>query len=386
MRRMASIDLVRGLVMIIMPLDHVRDLMHITALSQSPTDLETTTPILFFTRWITYLCAPVFVFLAGTSAFLAGTSADNPDRFRKNLLLRGAGLLVMEFTVVSFGVFFDPGFHTLLFEVIASTGFGFIALGLLVHRLSLGAMGVAGLLIIFLHNLVPSLPTDSLPGSVLAPLFSPSAIPLGAGRVFVMAYPPLPWLGVMLVGFACGPFFRRIRKKRKMLFLNIGAAALALFVVLRFTNGYGDPAPWINQGVGKIAFLSFMNITKYPPSMLFCLATLGLMFVLLAGAERFRGKAADIIATYGRTPMFFFIVHFYLIHLATVTMLLLQGFGWQQLEFASGTFGRPVSAPSGISLWAVYLLWVAVVALLYYPCRWFGAYKASHKHWWLRYL
>lgn len=386
MKRQPSIDIVRGIVMIIMALDHVRDLMHVDSITQSPTDLATTSPLLFFTRWITHLCAPIFVFLAGTSVYLSLQNKNNIAEKRALLLKRGFWLIFLEFTVVNFGLFFDVGFHSLLFEVIAAIGFGFIVLGLLL-KIRSKTLGIIGLLIIICHNLLPLIPfpENSVLKAILAPLFGPSVIPF-SGRAFIMGYPPIPWLGIMLVGFATGKFFELEAEKRKKLFIKIGLNSLVLFVIIRFINIYGDPALWTSQRDSVFTFLSFMNLTKYPPSLLFCLATLGIMFLLLAFAEQFHSKIKKVTLVYGKVPLFYFVVHFYVIHILTLLMLFAQGFNWSQFEFAAGTFGRPKNAESGVSLWAIYLIWIFVVALLYKPSQWFGKYKAENKHWWLKYI
>jgi len=161
---------------------------------------------------------------------------------------------------------------------------------------------------------------------------------------------------------------------------------LLLFIVIRYINIYGDSLPRSGQQSPILTFLSFMNVTKYPPSLQFCLVTLGIMFVLLAVADHLTVPLKNIITVYGKVPLFYFIVHFYLIHIITLIVLILQGFQWQQLSFSTGTFGRPAGIESGLPLWAIYLIWIAVVAALYQPCRWFGRYKAKHTYWWLRYL
>ena len=373
--------------MIIMALDHVRDLIHTDAVTQSPTNLLTTTPILFFTRWITYLCAPVFVFLAGTSAFLSLKNKGNSAQSRKFLLKRGLWLIFLEFTIVNFGLYFDTGFRTFIFEVIAAIGFGFIILSFLL-RLSLKKISIIGLIILFCHNLVTFIPFE--PGSmiktILSPLFSPGAFPVFSNHIFSMAYPPIPWLGIMLVGFASGKLFELPADRRKRIFTRIGLASLLFFVLVRFVNIYGDPSLWSHQKTAVYTFLSFMNVTKYPPSLLFCSVTLGIMFLILAIAEKTKNKATDIACTYGKVPLFYFIIHFYFIHSLLIILLFLQGFHWADLSFASGTFGRPEGAESGVSLWAVYLIWIVVVMVLYKPCIWFGKYKAGHKQWRLRYI
>lgn len=373
--------------MIIMALDHVRDLMHINSITQSPTDLSTATPALFFTRWITYLCAPVFVFLAGTSAYFSLRNRGNILPFRKFLLKRGFWLVLLEFTLVNFGIFFDLGFHTFIFEVIAAIGFGFIILSLLL-KLSIKTIGITGLVIIFCHNLLTLIPfaEGSMIKAVLSPFFGPGAFSITANTNFIIGYPPVSWLGIMLTGFASGRLFILPDGKRKNLFLKIGLVALLLFAVLRFINVYGDPSPWSSQKNGLYTFLSFMNVTKYPPSLLFCLITLGIMFLILSFSEHAKNRLVNAVSVYGKVPLFYFLVHFYLIHLTMIALMLLQGFHWSQLDFTSGTFGRPKGATSGVDLWVIYLIWITIVLLLYTPCKWFGKYKAEHQYWWLKYI
>jgi uncharacterized membrane protein len=386
MKRIYSIDFTRGVVMIIMALDHVRDMIHVNSISESPTNLETTTPVLFFTRWITYLCAPTFVFLAGTSAYISFKKNDDFSRSRNFLLKRGLYLILLEFIVVNFGLYFDFGFHVLLFEVIATIGFGFIVLSLLL-TLSPKTICIIGLVIIFCHNLAPLMPfaETSAFKRILMPFFAPNAFPF-SNKVFIMAYPPIPWLGIMLVGFGSGKLFELEQLKRKRLFIKIGLSALILFVIIRFVNVYGDSVPWSVQKQNILTFLSFMNITKYPPSLVFCSITLGIMFLILALAEGAKSKFIKIASVYGRVPLFYFLVHFFFIHFILIAILFFQGFHWSQLDFVSGNFGRPKGVESGLPLWAVYLIWIAVALILYKPCVWFGKYKSTHKQWWLKYI
>lgn len=387
MKRIYSIDFTRGVVMIIMALDHVRDMMHVNSTSQIPTNLSTTTPVLFFTRWITYLCAPTFVFLAGTSAYISFKNKNDITKSRKFLLKRGLWLILLEFTLVNFGLFFDLGFHNFIFEVIATIGFGFIILSLLLKS-SLKTISIFGLMIIFCDNLISliPLPDGSIIKAALSLFFGVNAFPITRHIIFIMAYPPLPWLGIMLVGFASGKFFELPAEKRKILFVKIGLGAMLLFIGIRLVNIYGDPAPWSGQKNTLFTFLSFMNITKYPPSLLFCLITLGIMFLILGFAEHAKGRFMKFTSVYGKVPLFYFLVHFYLIHIIILAIMFIQGFTWAQLDFASGTFGRPKGLISGITLWAVYVIWIAVVLILYKPCVWYGKYKAENKKWWLRYI
>lgn len=389
MKRVFSIDFTRGLVMIIMALDHVRDLIHIDSITQSPTDLTTTTPVLFFTRWITHLCAPVFVFLAGTSAYISYRTKNDSRATKRFLFTRGLSLIILDFTLVNFGMFFDPEFHTLMFEVIATIGFGFIVLTLVLNLKS-SLIAIIGIAIIFLHNLVPLTPLEdrSAAQSILSLLFGLQVIPLSSHFTFIMAYPPIPWLGIMMTGFAAGRLFEMTPNRKLSIFLKIGLSALILFTVLRFLNFYGDPVPWSVQKNTMFTFLSFLNISKYPPSLLFCLITLGIMFIIFAFAEKIKGKFSEIVSVFGKVPFFYFLVHFYLIHILLLVILLMQGFHWNELDFASGNFGRPKGAISGVSLGTIYLIWPGIVILLYKPCVWYSRYKLQNKqrYWWLRYI
>ncbi len=386
LKRIYYIDVVRGIVMIIMALDHVRDLMHTTSLTELPTDMNTTSPALFFTRWITHLCAPTFVFLSGASAFLSMKSKGDISGTRRFLFSRGLWLLLLEFTLINFSLFLDIHFNLFIFEVIAAIGFGFIVLGLLL-KLPVTVIGAICLTIIILHNLVPSIPLadTSVVKKVLTPLFVRAAFPLGAGKLLLIGYAPIPWLGIVLVGFASGRFFEWEQKRQRLLFLTIGLSAIALFVLIRFINIYGDSFPWETQRNGLYSFLSFMNVTKYPPSLQFCLLFLGIMFLLLSLLQNVQNKWTDFVRVYGKVPLFYFLVHWYLIHPLVFLMVYLQGFKTSDMVFGSN-FGRP-KAGSGVRLWLIYLIWIGVVVAMYPLCKWYGSYKQSHKEKkWLRYL
>jgi uncharacterized membrane protein len=384
MKRIYSIDLTRGIVMIIMALDHVRDYMHTTSINFQPTDLRATTPLLFFTRWITHLCAPTFVFLAGTSAFLSMQATNSIADTRKFLLTRGIWLIIVEFTLVNFAMRFDIHVDVLLFEVIAATGTAFIVLALLLNC-STKTIGIIGLAILFLHNLAPLVPGPETSAfkKILMPVFSPAAFPIG-GRILIIGYPPLPWVGVMLVGFASGRFFALEMQKMKSLFLKIGLASIGLFIILRFINIYGD-MPWTQQKSGMFTFLSFMNLTKYPPSLDFCLVFLGIMFLILSAVQGKRGKWTEVVSVFGKVPLFYFVVHLYIIHLAELAMVSLQGVKVANEKFGFN-FNRPKSG-SGLELWGIYLAWICLVVMMYPLCKWYGRYKANNRDKkWLRYL
>jgi uncharacterized membrane protein len=257
----------------------------------------------------------------------------------------------------------------------------------LMSKWTIKTIVIIGLSIILLHNLLAVIPfgKDSISAAIINPFFGPGAVSAG-GRTLLMAYPPIPWLGIMLVGYATGKTFGWEATRRKQLFLKIGGAALILFILLRFINVYGDPVQWQSQKSAIYTMLSFINITKYPPSLQFTLTMLGIMFLILAVAENASGNMAGIITTYGKVPLFYYILHFYLIHIILIIVLLAQGISWQQMEFSTGTFGRPLDVKTGLGLWQVYLIWITVVALLYKPCAWYGRYKATHNKWWLKYI
>ncbi len=387
MKRINSIDFTRGLVMIIMALDHTRDFMHVSSLTQSPTDLATTSPALFFTRWITHFCAPVFVFLAGSSAFLSFKRQQDVKKTRRFLLSRGLWLIFIEFTVVNFALWFDFRFRNMIFEVIGAIGVGFVVLSFLL-KLPAKTIGIAGLLIIALHDLFAFIPftKGSALNIVLSPLFTLIPFQVNTRTVLLVAYPVIPWLGIMLAGFACGGLFELSESKRKNIFLKSGIVLLILFILIRYSNFYGDPVKWSVQKNAVYGILSFLNITKYPPSLLFTLLTLGGMFLVLAISENIKGRFGRMVSIYGKVPFFYFLIHLYLLHLILMAVLFLQGFQWKDLLFGNFRFGRP-EAPSGVRLWLIYLIWAAVVTLLYPLCKWYGRYKSAHRgKQWLRYL
>lgn len=373
--RISSIDFVRGLVMLLMALDHIRDMYHASSLTMDPTDLSVTTPYLFFTRWITHLCAPTFVFLAGLSAYLSFRKRKSLSQSRKFLLTRGIWLIFLEFTVINFGIWFDIHFNVFLFQVIAALGFGFIFLGTLLS-LDARVIGILGLCYIVFQQILP-------PMSI--PLAGPGLISLGS-RFLVIGYPPLPWMAILFIGFGFGPILLRGMDRRSVIFLGFGLGCLLLFVLLRLGNAYGEPTLWQMQQKGWIySLMSFVNVTKYPPSLLYCLLLLGLMFLLLSLAEGMKGTVLKIGTSYGTVSLFYYLIHWYIIHSLLFVLLWAQGFGTADFRFGFN-FGRPES-PSGLSLWGVYVLWIAVICLLYPVCRWYAVYKRQHpEKAWLQYL
>ncbi|SOD79670.1 DUF1624 domain-containing protein [Spirosoma fluviale] len=390
MKRVTAIDITRGLVMVIMALDHVRDLLHTPALTQNPTDLATTTPAIFMTRWITHLCAPTFVFLSGTSAYLSlrkqGATAASNESARRFLLKRGLVLILLELTVINFAFWFDIHFQSLMLQVIYAIGGGLVILSLL-SKLPAKQVGLIGLVIVFGHNILQLVPTFTDPVAKLlwALFFRTEFFSVSPHFALLVAYPLIPWLGIMLVGYACGQLMERPMEQRKSLLFQIGLGSLALFLLLRFLNLYGDPAPWAPQKSGFFTFMSFINVTKYPPSLLYALLMLGLMLVFLSAMDGVSNGFTRWLTVYGKVPMFYYILHWYLVHLSMIGMSLLQGYSWSDFPSGPLNFGRPPGA--GVSLELVYVVWLGLVVLLYPLCKWYGTYKAAHSEiGWLRYV
>ena len=382
--RIASIDILRGLVMIIMALDHTRDFFHITAFTADPLDAGTTTTALYFTRWITHFCAPVFVFLSGLSAYL---SSRNKTKSQASgfLIKRGLWLILVEVTLVTFGLTFNPFFNFFVLQVIWAIGSSMVILGLLV-RVSYRFVLIAGIVLFFGHNIVDyfNLPQSGVTGNLWAIFLTSSgkAIPLDSSHFVGVFYAILPWTGVMLLGFGLGKLFQKEfpAEKRKRLLLIMGSVLIVLFISLRFVKGYGNPGVWD----GKNLF-TFLNTSKYPPSLQYCCMTLGPAFIFLALTENIRAGWGKVVSVYGRVPFFYYILHFYLIHTLTVVVFFATGHTSEQINDPASLFlFRP--ANFGYSLWMVYAIWISVVASLYLPCRWFNQYKMQHHQWWLRYV
>ncbi|HLP73620.1 MAG TPA: heparan-alpha-glucosaminide N-acetyltransferase domain-containing protein [Bacteroidales bacterium] len=385
--RIKSIDITRGLVMVIMALDHVREFWHKTSMTVSPTDLEKTTTALFFTRWITHLCAPSFVFLAGASAYLSFRKYGDISFSRRFLLTRGIWLVMLEFTLINFALWFDIHFRLVILEVIAAIGFSFIILSFLL-KLKPAVIGTIGLIIIFSHNLLQSvpIPDGKFLSIIFSSLFRPGMTELTGGHAFFSAYPVIPWTGIMLTGFGCGIFLDKQSKDRRKSFLIAGLAALAVFLIFRFINLYGDPAPWSVQKNQWFTFLSFINVTKYPPSMLFSLLFTGFACLFIAFFENTLNKITDFLSVFGKVPFFYFVIHLCIIHALMFVMLFIQGYGLNDLVFGVFRNGRPETG-GGVSLAVVYIIWALVVAGLYPVCRWYSNYRSGHpEKWWLRYL
>jgi len=389
LQRIQSIDILRGIIMVIMALDHTRDFFHISAMTDEPTNLETTTPALFFTRWITHFCAPLFVFLSGTSIYLQSLRKTK-KQLSLFLLTRGLWLILAEFTIVGFGWSFNIFFNFFFLQVIWAIGASMVVLAALIH-LRYWMLLALGLLITVLHNILDTYTFTDPTLDFIANLFLLTefeVFPLGGGIMLMCAYAALPWTGVMLLGYALGkwynPGFDAVRRRK--LLLTTGFAVTGLFIVLRLINDYGDPKPWTAQKDMVYTFLSFLNVNKYPPSLMYACMTLGPAMIFLALLERVQNRFTDIMNVFGRVPFLYYLAHVYIIHLLCVLLFYAEGHTFEdnfKLEIA---FGFRPKENFGFSLGIVYLIWILVVVLCWFPTKWYEKYKRTHKKWWLSYI
>jgi uncharacterized membrane protein len=386
--RVQSIDVLRGIVMIIMALDHVRDFFHNDAFLHDPLDPATTTPILYFTRWITHFCAPTFVFLAGTSAYLIGTRKTK-SQLSSFLIKRGAWLILIEAAVISLGITFNPFYNAIIFQVIWAIGISMVLLGLAV-RLPYTVIFAIGALIVFGHNLLdyPEAARQHQVGFLWDLLHDGrfDVYTYAPNRVLIIAYAFVPWTGIMFMGYAAGRLFEASVDpvKRQKILLTIGFGLVVLFIILRWINGYGNPLPWSTQHDGLATFLSFMNVHKYPPSLMYACITLGPALIVLALIENVQNRFTDFVKIYGRVPFFYYVIHFYLIHALSVVAFFASGYGKDDIISQTPFLFRPPQF--GFDLWVVYLVWIIVILLLYPLCKWYNKYKSTHSQWWLSYL
>lgn len=383
--RLASIDALRGLVMVLMALDHTRDFF--SNYSGNPVDPATTTTALFVTRWITHLCAPVFVFLAGTGAFLYGQRGRSTRELSGFLASRGLWLILLELTLVRWGWRFNLGDRSFEGQVIWALGASMLVLSALVYLPSKWILAF-GLACIFGHNAFDGVrfPSDDWRAVPWSILHVSEPVSLRGGIEFFPLYPLIPWIGVMPVGYVFGTLMQRPESERRRWMIGLSLGMLATFLVLRWTNLYGDPNPWSPQDSPARSVFSFFNVSKYPPSLLFLLATLAPALALLAAFEASPLRIPQWLVTFGRVPLFYYLIHLYLIHAgAGLTAWLAGRRDHAHWIWHHDTFG---GAPEGYGypLWGVYLAWAAVVALLYPACRWFAGLKQRSKNPWLSYL
>lgn len=391
-KRIESIDIVRGIAMVIMALDHVRDYFHINAFTDDPLNLATTTPLLYFTRWITHFCAPIFVFLSGTSIYLQSLRKTKKE-LSSFLIKRGLWLIFVEFVIIAFAWTFNPFYNFIPMQVIWAIGISMVILGLAI-RLPYHIVLVLGLVIVFGHNLldIPEAASgfkanfwwDLLHhGNFAAYAYMPN-------HFFVIVYPFLAWTGLMMLGYCAGIFFTPAysAERRQKIICRLGIALILFFIVVRFINIYGDPVAWSTQKNSLYGFLSFMKVNKYPPSLLFMCITIGPAFLLLAFMEKIKNRFTNIMIVFGRTAFFYYIIHLYLIHLLGAVVFFAKGNSMQQAIDSMQNLPFLFLIPGqGFGLAIVYGVWAAIIIALYPLCKWYDKYKTSHKEkWWLSYL
>jgi uncharacterized membrane protein len=384
--RLDSIDLLRGLVMVLMALDHTRDFFHAGAVQgQDPLDLQTTTLALYFTRWITHFCAPVFVFLAGTGAFLSTTRGKTSRDLSWFLFTRGLWLAVLELTWVRWaGWAFAINLHEHWFLVIWAIGWSMVVLAALVH-LPTWAITTVGVGMIAIHNAFDSVKPEAWGqwSWLWRVLHAGGPFQVAPGYTLSAGYPLIPWMGVMAAGFGFGRLLLREPRQRRGWLLVLGLAMISLFVLLRLSNLYGDPKPWSSQGSAANTLLSFLDCHKYPPSLCYLLMTLGPALVILSVLDRGTPSWLKPILVFGRVPLFYYLLHLPLIHALAVAVNLMR-FGHANWLYGASPAKPPKGA--GFDLPIVYLTWIAVILLLYPACRWFADLKRRRREQWLSYL
>ncbi|OQP59900.1 hypothetical protein A3860_35915 [Niastella vici] len=384
-KRIHSIDLLRGTVMIIMALDHVRDYFHAGAFQFDPTDLSRTDVPLFFTRLITHFCAPVFTFLAGTSAFLNGTKKTKKE-LSFFLFTRGLWLVVAEMLIVTLGWSFNPAYPVLILQVIWALGVSMMVLSVLIF-LPQTVILITGLAIIAAHNLLDAPPSEST--SFLMATLHESHFFFMKPFSVMLGYPVLPWIGIMLTGYGFGRLYLPTfdAGKRRKLLIALGLGAIALFIIIRSINIYGDPRPWSFQKTAVFTFMSFLNTTKYPPSLLYILMTLGPSLLFLAFSEKPLNRFSEKLVIFGRVPMFFYLLHIYLIHTLAVIAVAASGHKWSDMVLTGWVSANEQLKGYGYSLAFVYALWIIIIIAVYPLCRWYDNYKRVNREtWWLSYI
>src|SRR5262245_44848798 len=389
MFRRPSVDLLRGLVMVFMAIDHTRDFVHSGAMAFPPENLTQTTPLIFMTRWITHFCAPVFMFTAGLGAWFRLERDGSPAALSRFLWTRGLWLLLLEVTAVRFAFFFSFSLSNPIFLLVFwSIGVSMIVLALLV-RLPFWVTFAVSAAMVLLHNLLDPIRAESM-GSLAwlwRLLHQPGPVTLDP--LVIVGYPLIPWIGVMGLGFCAGRLYRLPDDRRRRVLLWLGFGLTAAFVVLRFWNIYGDPRPWTVQPRPGFTLLSFLNVTKYPVSLQFLLMTIGPAFVFLSLADRAKSNDRNPLIVFGRTPLFYFVVHLAVIPLFAIGLTWLRYGAAPFLWTVPPTLGTPrnVFPPDyGWSLGTTYLVIAAVWLTMYPLCLWFMRLKARRKAWWLSYL
>ena len=391
-KRIESIDLLRGIVMVLMALDHTRDFFHAAALTDDPLNLATTTPELYFTRWVTHFCAPIFVFLSGVSIYLQSQRKTKKE-LSAFLFKRGLWLILAEVVIITFAWTFNPFYNFIGLQVIWAIGISMVILAAAI-RLPFNLVLLIGLVIVFGHNLLDV--PESAPGFKAGFFWDLlhhghfAIYNLGEKNILAIVYPFLPWTGLMLLGYCTGVFYntKYTAERRRRIFILSGISLLIFFAALRYSNFYGDPMPWSGQNNGLLTFFSFINVQKYPPSLLYMCVTIGPALILLALIENVKNVFSKTMIVFGRTAFFYYIIHIFLIHILCAIFFFTRGHSLQTAIDAMENVPFLFQIPGeGYSLLVVYLVWIGVIVILYPVCKWYDKYKTAHKErWWLSYL
>lgn len=381
--RLQTIDMLRGLVIAIMVLDHVRDFFHVSANAFDPTDPSKSYLLLYMTRWVTHLCAPTFVFLSGVSIYLQKVNGKTGSALTRFLVTRGLWLVFLELTLIMFAWNFGKPFW--LIQVIWVIGWSMVAMAALAHLPSRVVLGLGVLMVVLSPLALPPFGPLGTPSAVLmAALF-------GGGFTTVppafFAYAIVPWLGVMAIGFGLGPIYRMDPAERRKRLGGIALGLLVLFALARTLNGYGDPRAWASEASAGRTVLAYFDVSKYPPSPDYVMVTLGISMLLFLALEHLRGPLARIFVDFGRTPLFTYIAHLYIAH----GLMLAAAIALGRPEAALNLFTQILAqgkAPVGwgFSLGVVYAVWLLVLALLVPLSRWMADLKRRRRDWWLSYI
>jgi uncharacterized membrane protein len=387
--RIQSVDVLRGAIMMIMAIDHIRDFVNADAMAFSPTDLSRTTPAIFFTRWITHFCAPVFIFSAGMGAWLWMQRGRTKPQLSRFLITRGLWLIAVEMTVMHYLFFLDFVRTPVLLLILWAIGWSMIILAGLIY-LPTRVLIVFGIAVVAGHNLLDPIQAKQFgAASWLWQILHQQGAFAVKGTIVLAGYPLIPWFAVMALGYCLARVFSWEPNRRRRFLVRLGIALTLSFVVVRAINVYGDPSRWSSQHSAAFTLLSFLNTTKYPPSFLFLLMTLGPALAALGWLDQVHLSERNPFLVFGRVPFLYYVVHFGTAHALMIAMNFFRYGRTNFLLLPPPTMGTPRNlfpANFGYPLWVVYAVWIAVLAIVDPLCLWFSRLKQRRKAWWLSYL